>query len=345
MLRKQSSNQQELPIVSITGDVKVPGEYPLVVDANLSKLVQAAGGLNSSAFLHRAELSRFSTNLSTENSIQQQNINVDLAKALVDINSDVQLTSRDRLNVFSTPDWSQIRMVNIQGEVRFPGNYQVLKGEKLSDVIARAGGLTSSAYPFGAVFTRESVRTREALQAEALQTQLRADLASKALTQQSALGAANDTVGLIGQLQTIKPVGRMVIDLDQIIAGNPQYDLEVEHQDNLYIPRMQNSVTVMGEVQHPGSHRFRSGVSVKEYLALAGGPKQRASQDLVFVIRADGSVMLPESGWFAKEGDLKPGDTIIMPLDTEYKDNLSMWTQVTQILFQSAVAISAINSI
>jgi polysaccharide export outer membrane protein len=81
-------------------------------------------------------------------------------------------------------------------------------------------------------------------------------------------------------------------------------------------------------------------------LALAGGARKRADEDLVFVIRADGSVMLPSSDWFAADdGTLKPGDTIIMPLDTEYKDSLSLWTQVTQILFQSAVAISAISSI
>jgi polysaccharide export outer membrane protein len=102
----------------------------------------------------------------------------------------------------------------------------------------------------------------------------------------------------------------------------------------------------MGEVQNPSSHRFKAGLSVNEYLALAGGARKRADEDLVFVIRADGSVMLPSSSWFdGSDSELKPGDTIIMPLDTEYKDSLSLWTQVTQILFQSAVAITAINSI
>ena len=120
----------------------------------------------------------------------------------------------------------------------------------------------------------------------------------------------------------------------------------MENQDSLYIPRMQTSITVMGEVQNPSSHRFKAGLSVNEYLALAGGARKRADEDLVFVIRADGSVMLPSSSWFAgADSELKPGDTIIMPLDTEYKDSLSLWTQVTQILFQSAVAITAINSI
>lgn len=347
MLRSQSNNQQELPIVSISGDVKVPGEYPLVEQSTVTKLIRAAGGLNSSAYLQRAELSRFIAQDLQQNSIEQQNKDINVAQVLADPTTDVALASRDRLNIFTTPDWSQIRLVNVQGEVRFPGTYQVLKGEKLSDVIERAGGLTSSAYPFGAVFTRENIRLRESDQAAKLLSQLKADLASRALTAPTGLTApASNSSELIAQLQTIEPVGRMVVDLDQIIVGNPQYDLDMENQDSLYIPRMQNSITVMGEVQNPGSHRYRAGLSVNDYLALAGGARKRADEDLVFVIRADGSVMLPSSDWFAaSDGTLKPGDTIIMPLDTEYKDSLSLWTQVTQILFQSAVAISAISSI
>lgn len=347
MLRSQSNNQQELPIVSISGDVKVPGEYPLVEQSTVSKLIRAAGGLNSSAYLQRAELSRFIAQDLQQNAIEQQNKDINIAQVLADATMDVALASRDRLNIFTTPDWSQIRMVNVQGEVRFPGTYQVLKGEKLSDVIERAGGLTSSAYPFGAVFTRENIRIRESEQAAKLLSQLKADLASRALTAPAGLTApASSSAELIAQLQTIEPVGRMVVDLDQIIVGNPQYDLDMENQDSLYIPRIQNSVTVMGEVQNPGSHRYRAGLSVKDYLSLAGGARKRADEDLVFVIRADGSVMLPSSEWFAaNDSSLKPGDTIIMPLDTEYKDSLSLWTQVTQILFQSAVAISAISSI
>lgn len=347
MLKTQSNDQLSLPIVSISGDVKVPGEYPLVEQSSVSKLIRAAGGLNSSAYLQRAELSRFVMQDNQQNAVEQQNMEVNIGNLLADSNADVSLQSRDRLNVFTTPDWSQARMVNIQGEVRFPGTYQVLKGEKLSDVIARAGGLTSSAYPFGAVFTREGIRQRESEQAAKLLNQLKADIASRSLTAQNSLAGANpNSSELIAQLQTIEPVGRMVIDLDQILVGNPQYDLFMENQDSLYIPRMQTSITVMGEVQNPSSHRFKAGLSVNEYLALAGGARKRADEDLVFVIRADGSVMLPSSSWFAGgDSELKPGDTIIMPLDTEYKDSLSLWTQVTQILFQSAVAITAINSI
>lgn len=343
-LRKQSTDQRFIPIVSVGGDVKVPGEYPLAKDGNVANLLQAAGGLNASAYLPRAELSRFLAQQVERNGIEQQNINIDLGKILSGEQQDIQLTSRDRVNVFSTPDWSQVRLVTIQGEVRFPGTYQVLKGEKLSDVINRAGGFTRDAYPYGAVFTREAIKMREAEQAEKLLAQLKSDVTSRMLTSgQTATAPAE----MLGQLQTLKPVGRMVIDLEQIMLGRVEFDIEVEHEDRLLIPRTQTSITVMGEVQHPGSHRYRAGLNLREYLALAGGARKRADEKRVFVIRADGSVMLPSKNrWFSAANDnLRPGDTVIMPLDTEYKDGLSLWSQVTQIVYNSAVALAALNSI
>jgi len=349
MLRKQSNDQQEVPVVSISGDVKVPGEYPLTQNADIRSLVTAAGGLNSSAFLNRAELSRFVAQQRDQIGIQQQNINVNLAAILSQEQPDIALTSRDRLNIFSIPDWSQVRLVNVQGEVRFPGTYQVLKGEKLSDVIKRAGGLTDDAYAFGAVFTRDSIKQREQRQASRLLEQLKADIASKALTNSGGVlgGAATPPpLGLIDELQTIEPVGRMVVNLDNILIGRSDYDLELEANDAIFIPRNQTSITVMGEVQHPGSHRFQTGLTVKDYLALAGGSRKRADANRAYVIRADGSVMIPsQNRWFGASSEaLKPGDTIIMPLDTEYKDSLGMWAQVTQIFYQTAVAIAALNS-
>ena len=102
----------------------------------------------------------------------------------------------------------------------------------------------------------------------------------------------------------------------------------------------------MGEVQHAGSHRFDSTLSVDEYLKLAGGTRKRADEERVYIIKADGSVALPSNdGWFAvSTSALEAGDTIVVPVDTEYKDNLSLWTQATQVFYQSAVAIAALNS-
>ncbi|OEY70970.1 sugar transporter [Rheinheimera salexigens] len=344
-LQQQSSTQQDLAIVSISGDVKVPGEYPLARNASIKGLIQAASGLNVSAYLPRAELSRYLGQASNSNKILQQNLNVALDGVLVGSADNITLQSRDRLNVFETPAWSETRLVAIEGEVRFPGTYQVLKGETLAQLIKRAGGFTDEAFLFGAIFTREGIKQREKEQTLLLLEQLKADIATKALSTQGG-SATPDALTLVNQVAELEPVGRLVVDVASIIAGNNSFDIALEDKDKLFIPRSNNSISIIGEVQHSGSHRFDRTKSVEDYLRLAGGSRKRADEDRVYVIRADGSVMLPSSSsWFAvNRNQLTPGDTIVMPLDSEYKDSLSTWAIVTQIFYQSAVALAALNS-
>jgi len=79
---------------------------------------------------------------------------------------------------------------------------------------------------------------------------------------------------------------------------------------------------------------------------LAGGIKHRADDERIYIIRANGSVMIPESSyWFNGNQQIKAGDTIVVPLDTEYKDNLTLWSQVTGIIYNAAVAIAAVKGL
>lgn len=346
-LRRQASNSQPLAIASVFGDVKIPGDYPLAQGSGVRELVVAAGGVKDSAYLQRAELSRYDGQASGDNQMLVRNVQVNLAEVLADATKDVALKSRDRLNVFSMPDWSVNRMVTIEGEVRFPGTYQVEKGETLSALIARAGGFTENAFPFGAVFTREKIQEREQAQYMRLLNQLKADIATKTLSSNGlpATATPEQSMALIDQLAEQQMVGRLVINMTQIEAANPQYDIEVEQGDKLYIPRQNAAVSVVGEVQHPGTHSFDERLSVEDYLALSGNSRKRADDERVYVLRADGSVVIPTSSMFGfSKTQLMPGDTIVVPLDIEYKDNLSLWTQITQIFYQSAVALAAIKN-
>ncbi len=344
-LKQQATNSTPLAIASAYGDVKVPGDYPIAKNAGVPELIAAAGGLKDSAYLQRAELSRFIGQSSTDNQIMVKNHNINLAEP-TSIDAEVsQLQSRDRLNVFSMPDWSVDRTVELTGEVRFPGTYQVTKGETLSQLIERAGGFTDAAFPFGAIFTREKIQKREQEQFERLLLQLKSDVASKSLTSQGPVSSSPEqSVMLINQLSEQKMLGRLVLNMTQIQAGNPEYDLEVDAGDKLFIPRRNSAISVVGEVQNPGSHSYNPNLTVKEYLALSGNSRKRADNERVYVLRADGSVVVPSNSWFAADQTLMAGDTIVVPLDVEYKDGLTLWSQITQIFYQSAVAIAALNS-
>lgn len=344
-LKQQSNVQHSVQLVSVSGEVKVPGEYPLTQGAGVTDLLAAAGGVNPAAFLQRAELSRYQLTNGEQNAVTVSHMPVNLAAIVEGQAAQLPLQSRDRLNIFATPDWSLARKISIQGEVRFPGVYSIQKGETLSDVLARAGGVTDDAFLYGAVFTRRNIQQREQVQHKRLLDQLKSDIATKALTASSSMTTPADAMGMIAQLENMTPVGRLVINAEQILAANPQHNLVVEDGDQLLIPRRNSAVSVLGEVQLPGTHRYDTSVNVEQYIRLAGGMRKRADEDRIYVIRADGSVLVPESKWFAvSKSRLQPGDTIIVPLDTDYKDGLSLWAQVTQIFYQTAVALAALNS-
>lgn len=344
-LKAQSRSGQSTPLVRIGGEVKVPGEYPLTENAKVTQLIAAAGGVTDAAYLGRAELTRAVSVDAHSNGVQVENISVDLQQALAGTN-DLALQSRDRLNIFPIPDWNIDSTIEIRGEVKFPGRYTIQRGEMLSDIIARAGGLSRNAFMHGVVYTRESVKERERLQLKKLTEQLRADIASKGLSEQGIATSPQDALLMIDQIENQPLVGRLVLDMPAILAGEPEADIQVENGDLFYIPRVDSTVSIVGEVQHASSHRFKAGLSVDDYLSLAGGLRKRADSERVYVIKANGSVVIPQqNGWFAvKSETLEPGDTIIVPVDTEYKDSLSLWATVTQIFYQSAVAIAALNS-
>jgi len=344
-LKMQARNGASPLLVRVSGEVKVPGEYPLVEGANLKHLITAASGLTESAYLGRAELTRAEGINSNSNAIEVRNIAVNLETAFS--GSEVfSLQSRDRLSIFPIPDWNIERAIEIRGEVKFPGRYTIQRGEMLSDVIERAGGLSRSAFMQGVVYTRESVKERERLQLKKLTEQLRADIATKSLSESSIQTSPADALLMIDQLEKQPPIGRLVLDVPAILAGDITADIPVEDGDLFYIPRTDYTVSVVGEVQHASSHRFKDNMTVEDYLNLAGGLRKRADEERIYVIKANGSVVMPSAkGWFAVKGaQLEPGDAIIVPVDTEYKDSLGLWATVTQIFYQSAIALAAINS-
>jgi len=116
----------------------------------------------------------------------------------------------------------------------------------------------------------------------------------------------------------------------------------------LSVPRFQQQVTVIGEVQNVTSHLYHPKLGRDDYIALSGGVTRRADRGKIYIVRASGSVIATEgSRWFQHGGNvaIKPGDTIVVPLDTEHIPALPLWTQVTQILYNIAIAVLAVNSI
>jgi polysaccharide biosynthesis/export protein len=222
-------------------------------------------------------------------------------------------------------------------------------------VLERAGGLTSLAFAQGSVFTRRELLEREQQQIDQLTERLQSDLAATSIqlsqgaqTAQTAQSVAQ-AQGLLGQLKGSKAMGRLVIDLEAVLAGSigARSDVLLRDGDQLVIPRLRQEVTVLGEVQNGTSHLYQAGLTRDDYVALSGGLSRKADKGRVYVVRANGSVVGANNSWFGRGGQagIQPGDTIVAPLDTERLPPLPFWQAVTSIIYNVAIAVAAVGSL
>ncbi len=349
-LRLQSRIDRPMQIVGVGGRVGAPGRYPLEAGMRVSDLIRAGGGLEEAAYGGQAELTRH--RIIDGEYRQIDLVIVDLAAVLGgDAGADLVLEAYDYLNVKEMPQWSRAETVEILGEVRFPGAFPIKRGETLRSVMERAGGLTDLAFPQGAIFLREELRKREQERLEQLTSRLQGDIAALALqaSQDNTRASQIVTMGqsLLVDLQNVKPVGRLVFDLDHVRSAEPgsSGDIMMKGGDRILVPRKAQEVSVIGEVQTNTSHLFRPGLTRDDYISLSGGTTQRADRGRIYVVRADGSVVTSGSAWFGRGGaEIMPGDSIVVPLDAERMRPLPLWLAVTQIIYQMAIAAAAVNS-
>lgn len=347
-IRLQSVHGRPAEQAVISGRVKAPGTYPLEANMRISGLIRAGGNLDEAAYVLDAELTRYAV---VNGEFRKTDlIDVDLAAALKgDVHADILLEPYDYLNIKEIPEWSELKEVEIQGEVKFPGKYPIQRGETLGSVLRRAGGLTDLAFPEGAIFLRQALREREQEQKEVLANRLETDLAAISLQDQESREALSIGQALLTQLRETPATGRLVIDINEILLnpGDSEADITLRDMDELLIPKRTQEVTVLGEVQQGTSHIFRPGLSRDDYIGRSGGLTRRADKGRIYIVRASGEVITQRrSGWFARSrsGGVQPGDTIVVPLDADRVKPITFWTNVTSILFNLAIAAAAVNS-
>ena len=233
----------------------------------------------------------------------------------------MRLHAGDVLTIKQIAGWKDIgATVTVDGEVVHPGTYGVQQGERLSDVLARAGGFRSDAYPYGVIFERVEIRE--------LAEKNRAQLITQAKDEGGSLGGGITDVGAreasvaqwrdtVQKLQTTPPVGRMVIHISsrKDWVHTPS-DVLLRAGDSIYVPKKPNFVMVQGAVYNQTAISFRAGKSASWYLHQDGGATSAGDKKNIFIIRADGTVAGGVRGLFsggALESTMLPGDMIMVP--------------------------------
>jgi protein involved in polysaccharide export with SLBB domain len=347
-LELQARSGAAFQAVIVGGRVRAPGAYPLEEGMRVSDLIRAGGQLEEAAYLLEAELTRY--DMHTGQYRETELITIELSRVLAgDTSADLLLAAHDVLNIKEIPLWRELEVIEIKGEVQFPGKYPIRRGEHISSVLARAGGLTDMAFAEGAIFLREDLREREQEQLRELAERLENEVEAAASGQTGDAESAGARRALLQQLRTTQATGRLVIDLPWILAAgaNTEADVVLQNGDQLLIPRRSQTVTIIGEVQFPTSHIFEPNVGRDDYIERSGGFAFNADKKRIYVVRANGSVVADSGSRFFRgrgRDDIQPGDTIVVPLDADRMSRLTLWTNVSTILFNFAIAAAAVAS-
>ncbi|MFH0809674.1 MAG: SLBB domain-containing protein [Pseudomonadota bacterium] len=352
----------------ITGPVKNPGVYGLKPGMTVRDLLTYAGGLLRYAS-QQSELSRIHI---TPGGPVTERLEIDLGLAMAgDAAHNLEMQGDDYLFVRSVPQWETQQIVALSGEVCFPGIYAVAKGERLSDLLRRAGGFTSEAYLKGAIFTRLSAkklqqdRLQESVDRMDQDLQLKsASMVQGALSPEEATqdrAAAERQQNFIARMRTVEALGRIGIKLrepEQLQGANS--NIALENGDCLYVPRKPEYIQVMGEVYNPEAFIYNPDATIRSYLRKAGGTTSDANERAAYVLKADGTVISKrQEGWFGISWDdensrwltgfyglrLDPGDTVVVPVNIERVFWLREVKDITQIISQIALTAGIVLKI
>jgi protein involved in polysaccharide export with SLBB domain len=329
LLIHRNPDAAEPATVYIQGEVVKPGRYPLVQGMRVSDLIRLGGGLKNSADTEMADLTEYLLQNKDKAAGTGAHHEVHISAALAAAPSDnLPLSNGDTLTIRQIPGWNDLgASVTVRGEVAHPGAYGIRPGERLSSVLARAGGFQPSAYPQGLVFEREDVRQLEQKNREELIERIRRESTTfktsiqetpqdqAALTQQSITQRNQE----IEALEKAPVTGRLVVRLPSNLAHLPGSldDIELRRGDSLYVPKRPEFVMVSGQVYNSNAITFRPSRNADWYLRQAGGPTDQGNTKMTFIIRANGAVVSNQGSALWNGGVLsttiEPGDTIVVP--------------------------------
>ena len=324
-IRQDKSNER---IVTIIGEVKVPGTYDYAENETIEDLIIQAGGLTDAASTARVDVSRriIDPKATTYRKEISQNFSFTLKDGLlIDGDRSFTLMPYDEVIVRSSPGYMPQRNILVSGEVLYEGAYALNKKNlRLSDVIAMAGGVTDQAYVRGARIERP-LNEDEKFRLEHL------------LKMAQVQGGSGLDASKMGQ-DTVYYVG---IELDKALA-NPgsDYDVVLREGDRLVVPEYSGTVKINGNVMHPNTVAYMQGKNYKWYINKAGGYGNGAKRSKAYILYQNGLVSR------ASKGKIEPGCEIIVPNKTRSANqNIAMIASLGTSLATMVTMIATVTNL
>ncbi|WP_373493788.1 SLBB domain-containing protein [Aquiflexum sp.] len=342
--------------VIISGEVNKPGAFAFGENMKVADLVLRAGGFKESATSAQIEIARRVKDDVSGKLAEIFHIDIDRNLKITGDNADMVLTPFDHVIVRRSLGFQRERLVRVEGEVFFPGEYSIAHAnERVSDLLKRSGGINQFAYPKGATLIRRNeffaspsdnqIKSRnltevkqnlqrierDTTEAEKILlsridqkiTEKGGDLSNKSgglliddFRRETIENLVNEDGEEVIKIKTQEMIG---INLSEIMVnpGGPN-DLIIQEGDVLSIPKQLQTVRMRGEVLFPTTSRYRENAGFKSYISRAGGFTDRSRKKRSYVVYANGDVRRTTNFLFFKiYPSIEPGSEIIVPAKPE----------------------------
>jgi polysaccharide biosynthesis/export protein len=329
--------------ITVQGAVWKPGDFVHRPGLTLAGAIALAGGEQFGARVQQIELSR---QFIEDGQAITTHFSLNLAK-----NADFPLEPNDYILVPMVKNAKAVKTIVISGEVKYPGTYRLADGERVSDLIIRAGGFLPEAYFFGARYTSEQARVIQQRSIDNLVQELEIR-SQQVLSQEVQTAVSREAVeaaevaqaslrSLLHKMRSIKAEGRVAVKLADLQSfRGSAFDFVLTEGDVLHIPSQPNFVATVGSLYSPSAYLYEPNQTVAYYLKKSGGPTKNADKKHIYVLKANGEVISKEQGGklFAsfESQRLMPGDTIVVPENLERVPYLRLLKDVTEIVFKIA---------
>lgn len=315
-------------------------------------------------YKHEAQQGEVRLNATTQNAnrlIPTENVAVEITNPSGDtqlyylydimINSDkiksIKIAPEDKIFFRTLRGNEVMKTVKISGFVKHPGVYSFVEGKRLTDIIETAGGLTQDAELRGIVFTRASLRNKQvdiALKNNDKDIQMLKGRVAGGFKQDK--GDQDTKLSLINLLENSEGeiaknyTGQISLSIEKndIKSVSNADNLYVQDGDDIYIPRISNHVTVMGEVYNEQAFVYKKGTKAKYYIKKVGGYTPNANKFRTYKVSVNGRAKK-----IGKNAKIEPGDTIIVPRKIAGNDWIAPFSSTLQSLCSLFVMVFGIT--
>ena len=136
----------------------------------------------------------------------------------------------------------------------------------------------------------------------------------------------------------------LYFDLDRF--KNSSYDISLKDEDSLYIPSINDTISVVGEVLNQNTFVYDRDLDAKDYLEKAGGVTSLADTDFIYIVKANGEARRVKTDYFwGTSNDVFKGDTIVVPMKLDTISDITFAKDVSSIVYQLAVTAASLKTV